>query len=332
MARITNIDDLTFPVELHPVYTEIETNGSITKIEVPKSRIVVNTESGKPFGVVSDNYRLVTNEEAVKLGKQCCKELFGTDQANIEIFNVDAPSTASFCHIDLVHKNYVMNLWDDENQSEIYIPYIRVTNSYNTLRALRFDVGFCREVCLNGIIFELETIKFIFNHVKHELNDDISFALENRKIETLFEEFKSYTNKLRNQKISKENSRRLIHALFKIKDASEIDFSDKKEDVADYDSLLNEIDDRLARYINKMGESSYAIFNVITDIASHPIDSRYFRREMNSMQRLAGNWINSFQKEIEKQDFSIDNYIQLLEQSPDKALHLTANRYVADGG
>lgn len=328
MARITNIDDLIFPVELCPVYTEI--NGS--RIEVPNCRAVINTESDKSFAVVSDNYRLVTNKEAVKLGKQCCKELFGTDQANIEIFNVDAPSTASFCHIDLVHKDYVMNLWDEENQSEIYIPYVRVTNSYNTSRALKFDVGFCREICFNGVIFESETIKFIFNHVKHELNDDISFALENRKIKTLFEEFKSYINKLRNQKISKENSRRLIHALFKIKDASEIDFSDKKEDMADYKFLLNEIDKKLVKYIDKMGESSYAIFNVITDIASYPIDSRYFRREINSMQRLAGNWINSFQKEIEKQDFSIDNYIQLLKKSPDKALHLSANRYAADNG
>ncbi len=36
-------------------------------------------------------------------------ELFGSDEAeNIEIFNVDAPSAGSYCHVDLVHKNYIM--------------------------------------------------------------------------------------------------------------------------------------------------------------------------------------------------------------------------------
>ena len=75
----------------------------------------------------------------------------------------------------------------------------------------------------------------------------------------------------------------------------------------------------------------YSLFNAITDIASHPIKNRYFRRDMNSMQRLAGNWMNSFQKEIKKPSFDIVDYLQLLRESPSKAMHLTSNRYAAGG-
>ena len=291
-------------------------------------RVVINKKSGAPLGVVSSNYRLITNHEAIELGKQCCKELFGTDEAaNIEIFKVDAPSTASYCHVDLVHKNYIMNLWDEKQKSDVYIPYIRITNSYNTSRALRFNVGFCRKICFNGVIFESETIKFTFNHVKYELNNDISFALEQGKIKSLFDKFVSYANKLKAFGITKDKSLLLITTLFGIKKHSEIDFSSKKEDEAEYNSLINEIKQKVNEYTDELGENGYSLFNIITDIASHPIENRYFRRDMNSMQRLAGNWINSFQKEIEKTEFNIDNYLHLLRESPDKALHLAANRY-----
>ena len=33
------------------------------------------------------------------------------------------------------------------------------------------------------------------------------------------------------------------------------------------------------------------------------------------MQRLAGNWIKSFQEEIERPDFDIDSYLERLKKS-----------------
>ena len=183
MARSTSFETLTFPVKLRPVYVNhTDLKGQTKQIQVNNSRAVVNTESGNVLGVVNKEYKLITNERAVELGKRCWTDLFGANEAsNINIFKVDAPSTATYCHIDLVHTNYVMNLWGEDLQSDVYIQYIRVTNSYNTSRALRFDVGFCREICSNGVIFESETVKFKFSHVKQEL-DDISFVHENAKM------------------------------------------------------------------------------------------------------------------------------------------------------
>ncbi len=331
MARITQINDLLFPVELQRVYYESEINGTKTKIEIPRSKVVVNRKSGDPLGVVSDNYKLISNEEALSLGKKCCAVLFGVEEAsNVEVFQVEAPSTASYCYIDLVHRNYVMNLWDEKNQSEIYVPYVRVTNSYNKSRSLRFDVGFCRKICFNGMIFEQETIEFTFKHVKHELNEDVSFVLEEGRMEQLFERFRSHANKLKSYQINKNQSFDLICALFSVKDKSEIDFSMDTEREEDYDLLIRGIKRVLDKYVDEAGENGYSVFNAITDIASNCIRNRYFRRDKHSMQRLAGNWINSFQKEIENSNFSVADYIQVLKGSPNKALHLTGSRYARD--
>ena len=66
---------------------------------------------------------------------------------------------------------------------------------------------------------------------------------------------------------------------------------------AEYDALLRILNYKLDKYIRELGENGYALFNAITDIASHSIDNnRYFRRDVNAMQRLAGNWIHDFSK------------------------------------
>ena len=106
-----------------------------------------------------------------------------------------------------------MNLWDENSSSEVYIPYVRVTNSYNTTRALRFDVGLCRKICLNGVIFEAETIRFIFSHVKHEIKDSISFSVRKERLKKLIEGFKEYATNLKSVDISLANAMEIIFAV-----------------------------------------------------------------------------------------------------------------------
>ena len=226
-----------------------------------------------------------------------------------------------------------MDLWDKQEQSDIYIPYLRVTNSYNKSRALRFDIGFCREVCLNGLIFDPETIKSAYSHLKREFTDDgIPFALSNGKIGKLVEDFKSYTTKLKNYHIPRAQALDLLRVLFRIKDKGQIKKLSEKEDREEYDALLRVLDWRLDKYIRELGENSYALFNAITDIASHSIDNnRYFRRDMNTMQRLAGDWIHSFQREVERPDFDITNYLEQLKKVTERFEHLDAGWFYCSG-
>ena len=54
----------------------------------------------------------------------------------------------------------------------------------------------------------------------------------------------------------------------------QINFESEKENREEYDALLRVLDWRLDKYIRELGENGYALFNVITDIASHTIEGQ----------------------------------------------------------
>jgi len=164
--RRTDLKQVIFPLRIQSVYFEEYRGENTVKRKIPHSQVIVNAETGDPISIVSKEYRVVTNEEAIEFGKKCFKELFNTvNTDDLEIFNIIAPETRSFCHIDLIHKKYQVNI----GRQEVYLPFIRITNSYNRSRALSFDIGFCREICDNGAIFEEDSIKFKFSHTKKRI-------------------------------------------------------------------------------------------------------------------------------------------------------------------
>lgn len=320
MARKTGIEDLLFPVELQPVYADIKRQGKIFQIAIPNSQVVVNSQNGHPLGVVSKNYRVVTNEEAIEMGKQCCKELLGlTDYAELEIFSAYAPSTYSYCHIDLIHKGFAMNLYDNGTTAEIYLPFVRITNSYNTTRSLRFDIGFCRKVCLNGVIFESQTIKFMFSHVKHELGESIKFEIKKNQFDALKAEFTKTIASLLEVAIPEDKAKVIFNHILGIPKKEDINLKSEK-DQKEYGKLTEHANNCLQKNYAEMNANSYALFNAITDFASHPPKNRFVRKDENAMQRSAGAWINEFKEHIKTRPFDIDKYIKKLteEQDPKK--------------
>lgn len=330
MARETDIEDLLFPVELQPLYTEIKRKDRLVKVSIPNSQVVINVDDGNPLGVVSKTYRVVTNLEAIELGKECCKELLGLDDDHgLEVFNAYAPLTKSYCHIDLVHHGFAMNLWDNATKPEVYLPYVRVTNSYNTTRSLRFDVGFCRELCLNGVIFETETVQFTFNHLRHELNKSIKFDIKKDQFKAITEKFKKTVSDLLECKIPRESARTVFDTVLGIPAESSLSFKNNREK-AEYDNLLKYIEDCLEQYYGDMEANAYALFNAMTDFASRPPENRYVRRDTNSMQRSTGNWMHDFKAYLDANQFVADDYIKhMTQQSAKKVKTSTHNRGTA---
>ena len=100
MARNTNIDEQLFPVWQQPVYLEKQSK------PIPGFKAIAGNPNGSSqtvFSIVSDNYQLVSNKEALEMGKQIHAKLFPNAQENsFEIFNVIAPASKSFCHIDII--------------------------------------------------------------------------------------------------------------------------------------------------------------------------------------------------------------------------------------
>ena len=144
MARQTDLQKVLFPVEEQPIFF-MPRKYDFKKIKNYKA--IVNKSNNTIISVVSSDYQLITNERALELGKKCFKQVFQTINTNdMEVYNITFPQTRSFCHIDVIHKNYTLNI----GKKEVWLPFIRITNSYNRTKALCFDFGFCRELCENG--------------------------------------------------------------------------------------------------------------------------------------------------------------------------------------
>ena len=129
-----------FSVRLCPAFYEIchedaQGEAKVERREASRHLAVVDTEKKHVFAMVTDGYKLVTNEEAIELGRECFRTVFErVDVEDMELFNTIMPDTRSFCHMDLVHGQASYDYYDNDP----WTPFLRVTNSYNRTKLLRF--------------------------------------------------------------------------------------------------------------------------------------------------------------------------------------------------
>jgi len=311
MARNTNLDSVLFPVALRNVYYETrqrDPNGeTYAKHLVPRQRVVVNAELDSPIAIVGQDYRLIKNQEAIAFAEQCFKAFFKTTSANeIQVFNVIAPQSGSFCHIDFIHNGYEVNIW----KSETWLPFIRLTNSYNRSRALRFDVGFVRKLCDNGVIYEQETISFRLNHTKKDKGLEAQFFVGTDKIEKLKAQFIAQMQTLAESGVPEHLILPLVCMALQID--FDLESQDEKKRAKEHERLgafRQDFDSLKTKYLNELGVSAYAVVNIVSDLASRPLFATAPSMVTNTLQRRAGNWISDFTKAIKTDGFDWENYL-----------------------
>ena len=308
MARNTNIDEALFPVGFADIFIEGMTESRCpepVKIPVDKYRAIINQYTGDVLCVVTKDYKLITNKEAFELGKECYKKIFDTGETkDFEVFNIITPSTKTFCHIDIIKKGYEVNIW----KQEVYLPYIRITNSYNRTRSLSFDLGFCRKLCDNGVIFEKEAIRFSFYHTRQIIREKIQFDILPEKLVELRRKFIEYAKKLTEFSVPKPKA---VPLMFKILDIR-FNLDKKDEELGREIKRRDEIKERAGRlaekYYKQSGENAYAIFNACTDYATYS-KSGNVNVFADSMQKRIGNWVEEFSEVRQMRDFSLEKYI-----------------------
>jgi hypothetical protein len=145
-----------FPVELRPLLMQSPGQpGRMTALD--RHFAVADVERNTAFAVVTGDYELVTNASAFELADVVMKKVFHTtSMQDMVCLNVTMPKTRSFCHIDLIHRAGDFSPWEQDK----WTAFLRISNSYNRTRLLRFELGFCRWVCMNGVIFGRKSIEF----------------------------------------------------------------------------------------------------------------------------------------------------------------------------
>ena len=308
MARNTNLQDALFPVGFADVFIDGITNGESYKavrIPVDKYHAIINLNNADVLCVVTKDYRLITNEEALELGKECYKQIFNIQNTeNFEVFNVITSSTKTICHIDAIHKGYEVNIW----KQETYLPYIRITNSYNRTRALSFDLGFCRKLCDNGVIFEKEAIRFSLYHTRQVIKEKIEFHVLPDKLEKLKRKFIDYSKNLSEFLVAAERAMGLMCKVLDIKFNLEKEGKELEKEKKRRDEFIARAGSLLKNYYKQSGPNAYAVFNACTDYGSHT-KSGNVTIFADSIQRKIGNWVESFSEDSKKDDFNLEKYI-----------------------
>lgn len=317
MPRLTHVDDLLFPVEERPVFVSIKDAAGERRLSVPDKKAIINASNGRVFAIVSNGYRLVTNREALEWGIQWCRRVFPeTHSDEWEVGLVDAPATGGHCCIDLVHNSTKLDFSfiSPRERPDAFGPFIRVTNSYNTLRALTFDIGFFRKVCKNGLITPDTIIRFKFDHSKQTIGDIIDFEVVDGRLEKLKVAFVEQMRSLKSVRVPREEHEFFLLAVLSLHPPERLEPHTKEAD--EWEALSEHIDELCDRYAKDLGENAYAVLNAVTEFASHPPSNKQVRRERHSLQRMAGAWLHSFSKRCGEADFHLANYIAELSNEP----------------
>lgn len=316
MPRLNNLDEVLFPVEEHPVFAIIKTGSGERRLPVPEKKAIVNRTTGRVLGVVSRGYRLVSNREALDMAIDCCRTVFPeTKPEEWEVRAIDAPTTAGHCFIDLAHNSIALDFEfvPAKDRPDAFGPFIRVTNSYNGLRALAFDIGYYRKVCQNGLILPESVIRFKFTHLHREIGYKINFKIAHEGLAKLKASFGEHLRVLKACSVNRDQFEPFVSAVLLIRKPKHT--KPWSKEARDWETLEQHMTAMCSRYAKELGENAYAVFNVITKFASHPLDNRCLYRERHSFQRLAGKWVTDFSRLCVKPDFDLSKYLVDLEKS-----------------
>ena len=300
-----------FPVEEHPVFVRFSNGQNHQFLGVPEKKAIVDRPNRRVLGIVGRDYRLVTNREALEMAFQCAGEAFPeTGRGEWEVKAVDAPFSRGYCYMDLVHNSTALDFTfvPAAERPDTYGPFVRMTNSYNTLRALTFCIGFYRKVCQNGLILPDAVIQFRFTHSRHDIGTTIEFEVSHERLQKLNSNFQDYLGALRDCTIRRAEFDPLVHSVLLLHQPKPS--KRNAEAVEDWSKLSTHIGEICNRYSNELGENAYAAFSVITEFAAHPLENRCVRRDRHGFQRLAGSWITDFSKECRQPGFSLPRYLE----------------------
>jgi hypothetical protein len=299
-----------FPVELNTVYmkTGYATDSGLSKVQTFRKlkRFKAIQSQDKPekvtFAVVSPSYQLVTNEQAYNLGRDLFSKVFAEfREEDLKPMHLIMPKTRSYCHIDLMHQTYKLSFSAGDN----WIPFLRITNSYNRSYALGFTMGFCRGICSNGIIFGEKSIKFKYNHSRDAQDAKKDFIFQRNSLVKLEKSFIESLQRLQSIEIPVPLMLPLVYKVFDLK--IPVEKSGKKSD--NFYAAKNHILELSKGYCKHLGTNGYAALNILTDYASRPDGSTSSPVRTHSFQRKSGEWVRDFLQEFSKSSFSFESYL-----------------------
>lgn len=302
------LNEILFDVKLQDVYSNSQLPDTLFKqpISTPYYKAIVNQQNGQILSVVGNNYRLIPNKVALEMGKELFLRLYPGIKVNELIpYKVVAPASKASAHIDLIHKNVNFNVWEQET----WLPFLRVTNSYNRSYALAFEIGFVRKLCSNGMLFNKRSMKIKYIHSN---SNALNIENDSSKIGEVMSSFIKHCMLLRNCILPGELTFAFVCHIMKLNlDLPEYPHRTRK--LNKLDDLYNLTKTLTNQYCTGKTVNAYTLLNVVTDIVSHQNDYKnltgyYFN--VRSFYTKPADWMEEFSEAIKEKSFSPVKYLE----------------------
>lgn len=300
--------EMFFPVALRKVQW---TDHRGVAHRVPNQYALVDLEREQALSIVSDQYKVITNQDAFHLADLIIQAVFiGATIKDFHLFNVYMPRTRSYCRMDLIKPQSFYKPFGDQTNS--YTPFVRISNSYNKMFVLQFEIGFCRWICKNGCIFGGKSIKLSFTHTYAELGRDEAHRIIDSArhqlgtIQDIWGGVEKRLNILHSIPLPESKVLDMYCSAFGI----QVD-SKKLSDVqkANWAMKAEHIVDTAKDYFAEMGNNAYAMFNTLTDFASFPEAAGVSTNLVHAYQHKVGAWVDRIVDAAKDPKFSIAKFI-----------------------
>lgn len=305
--KYRNVEDAFFPVSMRQATC---TGSRGIERPIPGYYAIWDDERDTPFTVVSRHYKLITNRDAYRMAEALAMGVFGRYLDEFKCYNIYMPQTGGSCRIDLILPQ--SRFYPFGNEQESWTPFIRISNSYNRTIRLRYEIGFCRWICLNGVIFGKKGYSISFAHLEKEdwRYKMGRFVEEVREklgpIDAMITAIKDKLGQLYQISIPAEYVVPMFCKVFNIPDVDSEDVTPASR--LKYLIQADSIKKSGESYYDELGGNAYAMMNILTDFASFPV-GRVSQTMVHSYQSKVGEWVNSLVEESAKADFDIEDFI-----------------------
>ena len=302
-----NVEETFFPVSMRPATCRGNHGAERT---LPGYYALYDDDRDVPFTVVSRHYKLITNEDAYYMAEALARGVFGRHIEEFKCYNIHMPKTYGSCRIDLILPQSMF--YPFGNAKESWTPFIRISNSYNRTIRLRYEIGFCRWICLNGVIFGKKGYSISFAHLNIE---DWKYKMERfvkevrmklGPIDDMINVFGKKLGELNDIKIPLEMVLPTFCKVFSVPDIDSEDVTPASR--IKYLVQADSVKRAGASYYDELGSNAYAMMNVLTDFASFPV-GRVSQTHIHSYQSKVGEWINELLEAKSKDSFCLEDFI-----------------------
>lgn len=289
--------------------------------EISKQKAIVNTLTEETLAVVSDKYHVLHNRDAFQLADYVIRKVFmGKTLEDFVCFNVRLAQSMASCMIDLIIPNSFESPFGDRNED--WTPFLRISNSYNRRLVLRYEIGFCRWICLNGVISSSgNVITISVDHNSRIYLEDIASQIRSQSkindINHLWEKFEKKLHVLRSTAIPQSMSLPMFCKAFNLKVEKE-KLSERQK--AALRRKAGKIIHDAREYFGEMGNNAYAMFNVLTDYATFPEGLSRRSTFIHGYQKKVSIWADELVEAVNHGEFSLDDFIG--KEAMDSALFL----------